>query len=36
MEMIAEGYYVTNCMNDINRLYHLTLPILYAVYNTLY
>ena len=36
MEMIAEGFYGTKCMKQINRHFHVNMPILDAVYNILY
>ena len=36
MEMIAEGYYGTKCLKDINEVFHVNMPILDAVYNILY
>lgn len=36
MEMIAEGYYATKCIKEINGKYQVNLPIVDAVYNILY
>ncbi len=36
MEMIAEGYFGTKCMKEINRHLHVNMPILDTVYNILY
>lgn len=36
MEMIAEGFYGTKCIKEINRHFHVNMPILDAVYNILY
>ncbi len=36
MEMIAEGYYGTKCIKELNRHHHVNMPIVDAVYNILY
>ena len=36
MEMIAEGFFGTKCMEEKNRHMHVNMPILDAVYNILY
>jgi len=36
MEMIAEGYYATKCLMEINKKFQVDLPIVEAVYNILY
>lgn len=36
MNMIAEGYYATNCLHRINNSYQVNMPICSAVYNILY
>ncbi len=36
MEMIAEGYYSTACVHQMNERFHVNLPITDAVFNILY
>ncbi len=36
MEMIAEGYYATKCIKEINEEFKVDMPILEACYNILY
>lgn len=36
MEMIAEGYFGTKCIKELNKYHHVNMPILDAMYNILY
>lgn len=36
MDMIAEGYYATKCVHEINKKFQVEMPILEAVHNILY
>ncbi|OIP84237.1 MAG: glycerol-3-phosphate dehydrogenase [Porphyromonadaceae bacterium CG2_30_38_12] len=36
MEMIAEGYYATKCIHELNEKYQVEMPIVDAIYDILY
>jgi glycerol-3-phosphate dehydrogenase (NAD(P)+) len=36
MEMIAEGYYATKCIHELNEKYQVSMPIMDAMYQILY
>jgi glycerol-3-phosphate dehydrogenase (NAD(P)+) len=36
MHMIAEGYFATKCIREINSRYNVNMPITDAVFNILY
>jgi glycerol-3-phosphate dehydrogenase (NAD(P)+) len=36
MNMIAEGYYAVKCVYEINKTYHVNMPITEAVYKIIY
>lgn len=36
MNMVAEGYYATNCIYELNKKYNVYMPITSAVYHVLY
>ncbi len=36
MEMVAEGYFGTKCIKEINQKYQISIPIVDAMYNILY
>lgn len=36
MQMIAEGYYGTKCVKEINEKYHVSIPIVDTIYRILY
>jgi len=36
MNMVAEGYYATKCVKEINKKFRIKTPIIDSVYNILY
>jgi glycerol-3-phosphate dehydrogenase (NAD(P)+) len=36
LNMVAEGYYASNCVHNVNKKYNVPMPIAEAVYNILY
>lgn len=36
MDMIAEGYYATSCLKEINKIFNVKMPILDAVYHIIH
>lgn len=36
MDMVAEGYYSTKCIKELNAQYHVNMPITDSVYNIIY
>jgi len=36
MDMVAEGYYATKCIKELNLQYHINMPITDSVYNIIY
>ena len=36
MEMIAEGYYATKTIHELNEKYHVNIPIVNSIYEILY
>ncbi len=36
MDMVAEGYYATKCIKELNNQYHINMPITDSVYNIIY
>jgi glycerol-3-phosphate dehydrogenase (NAD(P)+) len=36
MNMISEGYFAVNCVQELNKKYNVSMPITKTVYNVLY